>query len=100
TTATATLNQLADYGGQPSLGSANAFSTIDSIDTQLSLLSSTSSSSSTGNPCVVPLPYPLPPGASLAVSITSADGQSTAIPKDPLIGWSFTTPDDSAVDIS
>ncbi len=100
TTATASLNQLADYGGQPALGSANAFSTIDSLDMQLSLLASTSSSASTGNPCVVPLPYPVAAGTSLAVSLTTPDGQSVLVPEDPLAGWSFTTPDDSAVEIS
>jgi hypothetical protein len=99
TTANATLNQLADNGGQPSLGSANAFSTIDSVDMQLSLISS-SASSSTGNPCVVALPYPLAPGTSLTVSTTTADGQSVAIRQDPLVGWSFSSPDDSAVRIS
>ena len=36
TTATATLNQMAKNGGEPAMGSANAFSTIDSIDMQLS----------------------------------------------------------------
>jgi hypothetical protein len=100
TTATATLNQMADKGGQPSLGSANAFATLDSIDTQVALIASTASSSSTGNPCVVTLPYSLAPGTSLAVSITTSDGQSVAVPKDPLLGWSFTSPDDSAVDIT
>jgi hypothetical protein len=100
TTATATLNQMADKGGQPSLGSANAFATLDSIDMQVSLIASTASSSSTGNPCVVGLPYPLAPCTSLTVSTMTSDGQSVAIPKDPLLGWSFTSPDDSAVDIT
>lgn len=100
TTAIATLNQMADSGGQPSLGTANAFFTLDSFDTQLSLISSTASSSSSANPCVVALPYPLAPGTSLAVSATTSDGQSVAIPQDPLVGWSFTSPDDSAIGIS
>ena len=97
TTATGSLNLMADNGGQPSLGTANTFFTTDTIDAQLSLLSSRSA---TVNPCVIPLPYLLAPGTSLAVSTTTADGQSVAIPEDPLVGWSFTSPDDSAVRIS
>ena len=100
TTATATLNQMAQAGGEPSAGSANAFSTIDSIDMQLAPIASTSSSSPTGNPCVINLPFSLVPGTSLQVSTTTSDGQSVAIPKDPLVGWSFTSPDDSAIVIS
>ncbi len=97
TTATGSLNLMADNGGQPSLGTANTFFTTDTIDAQLSLLSSRSA---TVDPCVIPLPYLLAPGTSLAVSTTTADGQSMAIPEDPLVGWSFTSPDDSAVRIS
>jgi hypothetical protein len=96
-TAIATLNQMADSGGQPSLGTANAFFTTDALDTQLSLISS---SSSTENPCVISLPYLLAPGSSLTVSTVTADGESVPIPKDPLLGWSFTSSDDSAIGIS
>ena len=97
TTATGSLNLMADNGGQPSLGTANTFFTTDTIDVQLSLISSRAA---TVDPCVIPLPYLLAPGTSLAVSTTAADGQSVAIPEDPLVGWSFTSPDDTAVRIS
>ena len=52
------------------------------------------------NPCTLALPYPLGPSTSLAVSITEVSGQSTLIPQDPLSGWSFTSPDESAIYIS
>ena len=91
---------MADNGGQPSLGTANTFFTADALDARLSLIASTSASSSTTNPCVIPLPYALAPGTSLAVTTTTADGQSVTIPEDPLVGWSFTPPDNSAVAIS
>ena len=97
TTATGALNLMADNGGQPSLGTANTFFTTDAIDAQLSVISSRSA---TVDPCVIPLPYLLAPGTSLAVSTPTADGQSVAIPEDPLVGWSFTSSDDSAVRIS
>ena len=97
TTATGTLNLMADNGGQPSLGTTNTFFTTDAIDAQLSVISSRSA---TVDPCVIPLPYLLAPGTSLAVSTPAADGQSVAIPEDPLVGWSFTSSDDSAVRIS
>ena len=97
TTATGALNLMADNGGQPSLGTANTFFTTDAIDAQLSLISSTAAAV---NPCVIRLPYLLAPGSSLAVSTPTADGQSVAIPEDPLDGWSFTSSDDSAVRIS
>jgi hypothetical protein len=97
TTATASLNQMADNGGQPSLGTPNTFFTTDGINTQLSLISG---ASPPGNPCVLNLLVPLAPGTSLAVSVATADGQSVVVPEDPLAGWSFTSPDHSAVDIS
>ena len=96
-TAIAALNQMADSGGQPSLGTPNTFLTTDAIDAQISLLSS---SSSTEDPCMISLPYLLAPGSSLTVSTVTADGQSVAIPEDPLAGWSFTSSDDSAIAIS
>jgi hypothetical protein len=99
-TATATLNQMAENGGEPSPGSASAFSTIDSIDMQLAPIAATSSASASGNPCVIDLPFSLVAGTSLEVSTTTADGQSVVIPEDPLVGWSFTSPDDSAIGIS
>ena len=97
TTATGTLNLMADNGGQPSLGTTNTFFTTDTIDAQLSLISSRAAAV---DPCVIRLPYLLAPGTSLEVSTPTADGQSVAIPEDPLEGWSFTSTDDSAIRIS
>ena len=91
TTAIANLNELAVNGGEPAQGSANAFSTLADINMQLSSISWTVSSA--GNPCVVTLPYPLGPDTSLTISLATVDGQSEAIPQDPLIGWSFISPD-------
>jgi hypothetical protein len=98
TTAIATLNQMAENGGEALQGSANAFATLGSIDMQLSPISSISSTAQ--NPCVVGLPYPVGPDTSLRISITTGDGQSVAIPEDPLAGWSFTSPYDDAISIS
>jgi hypothetical protein len=99
TTATATLNQMADNGGQAARSRID-FATLDTIDTQISVIAPSSPSASTGNPCVVALPYPLAPGTSLAVSTTTVYGQNVLVPEDPLSGWSFTSPDESAIDIS
>ncbi len=98
TTAIATLNQLAVNGGEPSRGSANAFATLGSIDMQLSPIASMTPRS--GNPCVAALPYALDPGTVLAISVTTVNGQSVAIPEDPLVGWSFTSPGDDSIYIS
>jgi len=95
--ATATLNQMAENGGNAAPGQPTAFSTLDTIDAQISVFASVGPPA---NSCTVALAYPLGPSTSLAVSITPLYGQSTQIPQDPLAGWSFTSPDESAIDIS
>jgi hypothetical protein len=100
TTATAALNQMAENGGQASSATPTAFATLDTIDAQLSVIVPSSPGAYTGNPCLVTLPYPLVPGTSLVVSTTTVYGQSEVVPEDPLVGWSFTSPDESAIDIS
>ena len=98
-TAIAVLNQMAENGGEASPGTPNLFATPATIDAQLAAISPTPPTS-TGNPCVVPLPYPISPATSLAVSVTTLYGHSEVVPEDPLTGWSFTSPDESIIYIS
>ena len=69
-TAIATLNQMAENGGEASAGTPNLFATPATIDAQVAAISP-SPPTSTGNPCEFALPYPISPGTSLAVSITT-----------------------------
>jgi hypothetical protein len=96
-TATATLNQMAENGGEGSPRTPTVFATLDTIDTQLSVLSSMIATSS---PCAFALPYPVGPQTTLAVSTTTVDGLRVMIPQDPIAGWSFTSPDELRIQIS
>ena len=89
-TAIATLNQMAENGGEASQGTANAFYTIPDLGPNFVSVISTGS-------CVVPLPYLLGVGTSLAVSVTSSDGVPVKLPLDPTNGWSFTDSSDTAI---
>ena len=86
-TATSTLNQMADLGGEPVQGVEGDFLSIAELGP--SFAPATSSALS----CSLYLPFPIGPDTTLAVQALTGGGSVWIdVPEDPSNGWSFTSP--------